>query len=127
MKTTQFRIIVTVVALCLLLTSCKQPPVETQPLETQPTTVPETIPSGFYGQDTVYINAGGETLCYKILKNDDKDLTRDKRIDVFIIETHIEDIVWEVYATKEHPDLSYILLYSGTNLVKICQKQDSVH
>ena len=45
MKTTQFRIFVAVIALCLLLTSCTQTPVETQPPETQPTTELATEPS----------------------------------------------------------------------------------
>ena len=43
MKTTQFRILVAVIALCLLLTSCTQQPVETQPPETQPTTAPTKV------------------------------------------------------------------------------------
>jgi len=45
MKTTRFRILVAVIALCLLLTSCTQPPVETQPPETQATTAPTTEPT----------------------------------------------------------------------------------
>ena len=46
MKTTQFRILVAVIALCLLLTACMQPPVETQPPGTQPTTTePTTEPT----------------------------------------------------------------------------------
>jgi len=45
MKTTRFRILVAVIALCLLLTSCMQQPVETQPPETQPTAAPTTEPT----------------------------------------------------------------------------------
>lgn len=45
MKTTRFRIIVAVIALCLLFTSCLQQPVETLPPETQPTTTPTTAPT----------------------------------------------------------------------------------
>ena len=45
MKTTQFRILSAVIALCLLLTSCTQQPVETQPPETQSTTAPTTEPT----------------------------------------------------------------------------------
>lgn len=45
MKTTQFRIIVALIALCLLLTSCMQQPVETQPPETQTTTAPTIAPT----------------------------------------------------------------------------------
>ena len=41
MKTARFRILVAVIALCLLLTSCMQQ-VEPQPPETQPTTAPTT-------------------------------------------------------------------------------------
>jgi len=45
MKTTQFKTLVAVIALCLLLTSCTQPPVETPPPETQATTAPTTEPT----------------------------------------------------------------------------------
>lgn len=44
MKTTQFRIFVALIALCLLLTSCTQQPIETQST-TAPTTAPTTVPA----------------------------------------------------------------------------------
>ena len=47
MRTTQFRILIAVIALCLLLTSCMQQPAETQPTAaptTEPTTQPTTEP-----------------------------------------------------------------------------------
>ena len=45
MKTTQFKTLVAVIALCLLLTACTQQSVETQPPETQSTTAPTTEPT----------------------------------------------------------------------------------
>ena len=42
MKHTQFRILVAVIALCLLLTACMQQAVETHPPESQPSTTPQT-------------------------------------------------------------------------------------
>ena len=45
MKTTQFRILVAVIALCLLLTACTQQPVESQTSEPQSAIAPNTAPA----------------------------------------------------------------------------------
>lgn len=44
------------------------------------------------------------------------NLTKMSLLGSFRTETEIEGIIWEVYSVEEYPDLSYVLLMSGTNV-----------
>ena len=70
--------------------------------------------SGFDG-DKLYVDFDGNTLVYERYKAGIGSLTKKTMLGIFETNTAIEGIVWEVYSTEEHPDLSYILLISGTN------------
>lgn len=70
--------------------------------------------SDFDGEK-LYIECDGNTLVYERHKPGVGSLTKKTMLDLFIADTAIEGIAWEVWSTEEHPDLSYILLISGTN------------
>ena len=65
--------------------------------------------------DKLYIECDGNTLVYERYKPGVGSLTKKTMLDLFETETAIEGIAWEVWSTEEYPDLSYILLISGTN------------
>lgn len=71
-------------------------------------------PSSFDGEK-LYINVNGKNLVYERYELGVGSLTRNTILDSFDTETEIEGIVWEVYSAKEYPDLSYVLVISGTN------------
>ena len=71
-------------------------------------------PSGFEG-DKLYVNLGYETFVYERYAPGVGTLTKKTVLDTFITETAIEGIVWDVYSVEEYPDLSYVLVISGTN------------
>lgn len=70
--------------------------------------------SGFDGEK-LWIECDGNTLVYERYKPGVGSLTKKTVLDTFIVDTAIEGILWTVYSTEEYPDLSYILLISGTN------------
>ncbi len=70
--------------------------------------------SDFNGEK-LYIECDGNTLVYERYKPGVGSLTKKTMLDIFIVDTAIEGIAWEVWSTEEYPDLSYILLISGTN------------
>ena len=71
-------------------------------------------PSRFDGEKlTVFIN--GKPYIYIRHESGTGSLTRKDQLDHFITITHIEGVHWDVYSTEEHPDLSYVLVMSGTN------------
>ena len=71
--------------------------------------------SGFDGEK-LYIETDGNTLVYERYKSGVGSLTKKIMLDIFETNTEIEGIVWEIYSTEEYPDLSHILLISGTNI-----------
>ena len=70
--------------------------------------------SSFDGEK-LYIECDGNTLVYERYQPGIGTLTKKARLDMFETNTEIEGIAWGVWSTEEHPDLSYILLISGTN------------
>lgn len=76
--------------------------------------VSEKHPTGFDGEK-LYINIDGIPLVYERYQPGTGDLTSKTVLDSFETETEIEGVVWEVYSTEEYPDLSYVLVISGTN------------
>ena len=74
----------------------------------------EYHPSGFDGEK-LYVNYFGRTLVFERYEPGTGTLTKKTVLDTFRTETEIEGIVWDVYSTKEYPDLSYVLVISGTN------------
>lgn len=75
----------------------------------------EYHPSGFENAEILYINIDGKTHAYERYQAGTGSLTKKAVLDRFITETEIEGVAWEVYSTKEYPDLSYVLVISGTN------------
>ena len=75
---------------------------------------PEYHVSNFDGEK-LYIECNGNTLVYERHQPGIGTLTKKTRLDMFETNTAIEGIAWGVWSTEEHPDLSYILLISGTN------------
>ena len=76
--------------------------------------VSEEYTAGFDGA-RLYIMVNGELMVYERYQPGIGDLTTKTVLDRFETETEIEGIVWEVYSTEEYPDLSYVLVISGTN------------
>lgn len=76
--------------------------------------VSEEYTAGFNGE-RLYIMVNGELMVYERYQPGTGDLTTKTVLDRFETETEIEGIVWEVYSTEEYPDLSYVLVISGTN------------
>ena len=70
--------------------------------------------TGFVGSE-LRIRVNGKTVTYEKFEAGDCGLTPKAVLDTFSEETEIEGIVWDVYATEEYPDLSYVLVISGTN------------
>jgi len=70
--------------------------------------------TGFYG-GMLYLKLGEETLIYESYEASPEMLNADVLLDSFYTETSVEGIIWEIYSTKEHPDLSVVLAISGTN------------
>ena len=71
-------------------------------------------PSGFDGE-LLYVHTGGETLVFERYAPGIDSLTQQTLLDTFDTETELEGIVWEVYSAEEYPDLTYVLVISGTN------------
>ena len=89
----------------------------TQPVEIIEPTGKENIPyhpSGFDG-DKLYVNIDGNTLVYERHEAGIGSLTKKTVLDTFYTATKIEGIVWNIYSAEEFPDLSYVLVISGTN------------
>ncbi len=70
--------------------------------------------TGFYKGDLI-LQTAGATLLYDKRDPDTDSLTPDKLMGSFYTETEMEGIIWIVYSVKEYPDLSYVLVISGTN------------
>ncbi len=69
--------------------------------------------TGFYGSE-LCVRMGGKTVWYERYEAGSGSLTPKAVLDTFSEETEPEGIVWEVYAAEEYPDLSYVLVISGT-------------
>ena len=75
--------------------------------------------TGFYGED-LCINVKGNTMLYEREGPGSGSLTPGTVLDGFYTtpsQSMPESIAWEVYYVKEYPDLSYVLVISGTNSV----------
>ncbi len=70
--------------------------------------------TGFYGSE-LRIRINGQVVTYERYEAGNSSLTPTTLLDTFSEETEIEGIVWEVYSAEEYPDLSYVLVISGTN------------
>lgn len=74
----------------------------------------EAKQTGFYGNKLVVI-IDGKAVVYERYRPGIGSLTPKRILDEFQETTQMESIVWEVFSTAEFPDLSYILVISGTN------------
>ena len=72
--------------------------------------------SGMDGE-LLYVNYEGETHTYQRHQGGQGSLTPSFMLDMFETNTEIEGIIWMAYATEEYPELEYVLLISGTNVV----------
>ena len=72
-------------------------------------------PSGFGDGNILYVNMDGKTYAYERYQGGTGNLTKKTELDMFIMDTAMEGVVWVVYSTEEYPDLSYVLVISGTN------------
>ncbi|MBR4206297.1 MAG: hypothetical protein IKQ92_12560 [Clostridia bacterium] len=70
--------------------------------------------TGFYGSD-LRIHVKGQAMVYERYEAGSGSLTPNEILDTFSEETEIEGIFWEVHSVEEYPDLSYVLVISGTN------------
>ena len=98
-------------------TKATAPSSATQPVEFTNTSEKETIPyhpSGF-DSDKLYVNIDGNTLVYERYEAGIGSLTRQTALETFHTATQIEGIIWTVWSAEEYPDLSYVLVISGTN------------
>ena len=75
----------------------------------------EYHPSGFVDGNILYINTDGKTHVFERYQGGVGSLTKKTLLDSFITETKIESVVWNVFSVEEYPDLSYVLVISGTN------------
>ena len=63
---------------------------------------------------------GGNTYRYLLSDATPEGVTVDELLYTFTEETLYEGIAWEVYSLKEYPDLSSVLMISGTNTEWLC-------
>ncbi len=70
--------------------------------------------TGFYGSD-LRIHVNGQAMVYERYEAGSGALTPKEILDTFSEETEIEGIFWEVHSVEEYPDLTYVLVISGTN------------
>ncbi len=70
--------------------------------------------TGFYGSKLCF-HVNGQTMTYEKYEAGIGSLTPKTVLDTFSEATEFEGIVWDVYSTEEHPDLTYVLVISGTN------------
>lgn len=71
-------------------------------------------PAGFIGGN-LYVIVNGQLFVYEQYQPGTGDLTKNSVLGSFETETEIEGIIWDVYSAEEYPDLSYVLVISGTN------------
>ncbi len=71
-------------------------------------------PTGFIGSD-LCIHTGGKTLLYEREAAGTGSLTPKTFLDSFTQDTEWEGHYWEVYSTEEYPDLSRVVIISGSN------------
>lgn len=76
--------------------------------------VSEKHPAGLVGGN-LYVIVNGQLYVYERYQPGTGDLTTNSVLGEFNTETEIEGIIWNVYSAEEYPDLSYVLLISGTN------------
>ncbi len=70
--------------------------------------------TGFFGSGLRF-RVDGQTVTYERYEAGSGSLTPKEVLDTFSEETEIEGIFWEIYSVEEYPDLSYVLVISGTN------------
>ncbi len=65
--------------------------------------------------NNLYSVVNGCLTVYERYEAGTGDLTKNSVLGSFETETEIEGIIWYVYSAEEYPDLSYVLVISGTN------------
>ena len=69
----------------------------------------------------LFVPIDGLTYRYVLTDSDPAGVTVDRLLDYATEETPIESIVWEVYSLKEYPDMTKLLIISGTNSAWLCE------
>ncbi|MBQ1965453.1 MAG: hypothetical protein II348_02130 [Clostridia bacterium] len=75
----------------------------------------KTEKTGFYGAN-LYVQQGDNILVYEPHEAGTNSLTEKALLADFYTETEIEGVSWTVFSVEEYPDLSYVLVKSGTNI-----------
>ena len=75
----------------------------------------KTEKTGFYGAN-LYVQQGDNRLVYEPHEAGTNSLTEKALLAEFYTETEIEGVSWTVFSVEEYPDLSYVLVKSGTNI-----------
>ena len=71
---------------------------------------------GFEGNSGyLYIIIDGEKIIYERYQPGTDSFTKKEELGLFIVDNDIEGVAWSVYSTEEYPDLSYVLIISGTH------------
>ena len=81
--------------------------------------------TGFYGSE-LRIQVNGKTMTYERYEAGIGSLTPKTVLDTFTEATEIEGIVWDAYSAEEYPDLTFILVISGTNASWTYRLADSI-
>lgn len=69
---------------------------------------------GFEGSN-LYVIIDGNRVIYERYQPGTDSFTKKDELGLFIVDNEIEGVAWYVYSTEEYPDLSYLLIISGTN------------
>ncbi len=84
--------------------------------------------TGFY-QGYLCVNLDGNVLIYEEDRMydpyEDPLTPKEQSLAMFETETHMEGIIWDVLPFEEYPDLSYVLLASGTNIFVVYRIVDN--
>ena len=85
-------------------------------IKTNLTPTPYPFDSGFDGK-SLFVTVDGEKLVYNDRQSGNSGLTKKEQIGYFFINYSFESVHWNIYSTEEYPDLSVVIVESGTNIV----------
>ena len=86
-----------------------------KPEESTAESTPSTETGFEEGTLNLRVNLYGNIIIYDTRTPGIGTLTPKDELGMFYTETHIEGIIWNVFSVKEYPDLSHVVVISGTN------------
>ena len=69
----------------------------------------------------LFVPINGAAYRYALAEPNPAGVTVDRLLDICTEEMPIESVVWEVYSLKEYPDMTKLLIVSGTNSDWLCE------